>query len=311
MFDAWKGAIASMNGAMQHVATSLPGARAAAYLGAPGTEANLRALAISTGVFLGIHLLFSLPPATAFFKWYFGRNPDMRRHKGRLGEAVAIAPCRIAGFVHHVHQIVLSAAILTGAHASVISTNPFMYATELTRTNLAISTGYFLYDMGVVAYHYKIEGPAFLIHSLACSSSFALMLLYDRWHYWASGFLLYEVSSPIIVARWFMKEGGVHTEYGAAGRVLYALNGACALVAFLGCRIVWGTYFTLQLFDKLGMAERGEVVNDAPSWAGPFGRVSTGTLLALNFFWTYKLVVHTSKPARKSGSLEANGKKQS
>lgn len=56
-----------------------------------------------------------------------------------------------------------------------------------------------------------------------------------------AGFLLWELSTPLVHARWFLLKSGQSKER------LYMVNGLAMAAVFLACRPVWGTWLSYKV----------------------------------------------------------------
>ena len=87
--------------------------------------------------------------------------------------------------------------------------------------------------------------------------------------------MLYELSTPFLNIHWFLDK------FGKTGSRFQLWNGICLIIIFFGCRLVWGTYQTINLMADAwrawGDAESGRCLN-------PFLMVkSEGQNIALQF----------------------------
>ncbi|KIW19175.1 hypothetical protein PV08_03468 [Exophiala spinifera] len=104
----------------------------------------------------------------------------------------------------------------------------------------AFAAGYFLWDVVVSVQHFQILGPTSLIHALS-----ALMITSLGFrpfaNFYGVNFVLYELSTPFLNIHWFLDK------LGKAGGRYQLWNGICLIITFFGCRLVWGTYQTINL----------------------------------------------------------------
>jgi TLC domain len=56
-----------------------------------------------------------------------------------------------------------------------------------------------------------------------------------------AGFLLWELSTPLVHARWFMLKAG------QSRSTAYTVNGIALVLVFFACRPVWGTWLSLRV----------------------------------------------------------------
>lgn len=97
--------------------------------------------------------------------------------------------------------------------------------------------------------------------------------------YPTSRFLLFEFSTIFVDMHWFLEKLG----YGGTWAIL--LNDACGLAAYLGVRLVFGSYLTYCFFrDIYTMHETIPITYTLCSV------LANTTTHALNFFWFYRLL---------------------
>jgi hypothetical protein len=105
-----------------------------------------------------------------------------------------------------------------------------------------LAEGYFLWDVVVSTRYYKIFGPGIWAHAVAASFVFSLGFR-PHCNYYGPVFVLYELSSPFLNVHWFCDK------LGMTGSKLQWYNGIVLLATFFGCRLVWGTYQSFQVFQ--------------------------------------------------------------
>ena len=64
-------------------------------------------------------------------------------------------------------------------------------------------------------------------------------------NYYASTFILYELSSPFLNIHWFCDK------LNKTGSTIQLLNGIALLITFFFCRIVWGSYQSVRVFSDV------------------------------------------------------------
>jgi hypothetical protein len=78
-------------------------------------------------------------------------------------------------------------------------------------------------------------------------------------NYYATTFVLYELSSPFLNIHWFCDK------LGWTGGTLQLVNGIILLITFAGCRLVYGTYGTYSLWsDIFSMVRAARVAPNSP-----------------------------------------------
>lgn len=105
-----------------------------------------------------------------------------------------------------------------------------------------LATGYFLWDVVVSTRYFKIFGLGIWAH--AVSALFVFSLGFRPFcNFYGPVFILYELSSPFLNVHWFCDK------LGMTGSKLQWYNGIILLSTFFGCRLVWGTYQSLRVYQ--------------------------------------------------------------
>lgn len=112
--------------------------------------------------------------------------------------------------------------------------NKLHASTPLSAWCMSVAAGYFLYDVLICTFRFGENNLEFLIHAVLCCAAFSYGALSGNLHYFGAAFLMWELSTPLLYARWFMIKAGA-----AGGRVMMAVNFAFMAV-FFGCRNVFG-----------------------------------------------------------------------
>lgn len=105
-----------------------------------------------------------------------------------------------------------------------------------------LAAGYFLWDVAVSTRYYRIFGPGIWAHAVAALFVFSFGFR-PFCNYYGPVFVLYELSSPFLNVHWFCDK------LGMTGSKLQWYNGIILLATFFGCRLVWGTYQSLQVYQ--------------------------------------------------------------
>jgi hypothetical protein len=137
-------------------------------------------------------------------------------------------------------------------------------------------------------------------------------------NYYSSTFILYELSSPFLNFHWFFDK------LNLTGSKRQLINGVCLLTSFFCCRLCWGTYQSLRVYQdmwrainhtplagnvdldaihdaaaKAGNAAEPVIRNELmkhcrneflPLWLALIYLASNLTLNALNFYWFAKMI---------------------
>lgn len=101
----------------------------------------------------------------------------------------------------------------------------------------AMTIGYFIWDLFVCAWYFKLFGLSFLFHGFAALYVFSCSLR-PYCLPWAPAFLLFELSTPFVNINWF----ATRLPAGTISEKVVVINGLLLLVTFFSVRIVWGFY---------------------------------------------------------------------
>ncbi|XP_030052833.1 transmembrane protein 56 [Microcaecilia unicolor] len=163
-----------------------------------------------------------------------------------------------------------------------VNADPVWGDPRLVKMNVAITCGYLLYDILLLARYWKLMGDAYFIcHHLAVLYAYGYVLNRGVLPYFANFRLISELSTPFVNQRWFFDATG---QPRSSWPVL--LNGFAMVTVFFLVRIavipryygeVFATFGT-EAFEKLG---RGPQV----AWI-----ISSVVLDILNFLWMYKIL---------------------
>jgi len=161
------------------------------------------------------------------------------------------------------------------------------------------AAGYFLWDLVVSVQHVGIFGWGLLAHAVSALVVFSLGFR-PFLNYYGPTFILYELSSPFLNFHWFFDK------LNMTGSRAQLYNGIVLLFAFFSCRLVWGTYQSLRVYQDVWVAlqspgtrfEKGEVMRlnahadkqVVPVWLAITYLGSNLVLNTLNFFWFGKMI---------------------
>uniref|UniRef100_A0A3B5A2A1 Transmembrane protein 56-B-like n=1 Tax=Stegastes partitus TaxID=144197 RepID=A0A3B5A2A1_9TELE len=167
----------------------------------------------------------------------------------------------------------------------------------LVKLNVAITCGYLLYDLVLLACNWSTMGDSFFVcHHLAALYAYGYVLTRGVLPYFANFRLISELSTPFVNQRWFFEA----LKYPRSHR-LVVLNGVAMSVVFFLVRIavmpsywasVFATFGTPE-FDRLGLGAQ-------VAWI-----TSCIALDILNTIWMYKITrgcykVLTGRGGRKA-----------
>uniref|UniRef100_A0A8B9HWL1 TLC domain containing 4b n=1 Tax=Astyanax mexicanus TaxID=7994 RepID=A0A8B9HWL1_ASTMX len=175
---------------------------------------------------------------------------------------------------------------------------------NLVKLNVAITCGYLLYDLLLLACNWSTMGDSFFVcHHLAALYAYGYVLTRGVLPYFANFRLISELSTPFVNQRWFFDV----LAYPRSHRLVVA-NGVAMAVAFFLVRIavmppywakVFGTFGT-PAFERLGLGAQ-------VAWI-----VSCVALDILNVVWMYKIARGCYKviTGKSSGGKKKDGKVQ-
>lgn len=157
---------------------------------------------------------------------------------------------------------------------------------------LALTVGYFVWDLYVCLRYYTTFGFGFLFHGVAALYVFGITF-YPFCIPWVPAFLLFELSTPFVNVNWYalrLPEGTINSK-------VVLINGLLLLLTFFTVRIIWGFYAVSSVaYDLYQAWDKIDVLLPAVTV------LSLNMLLnILNVFWFYKMVliaVKKSKGAR-------------
>jgi hypothetical protein len=127
-----------------------------------------------------------------------------------------------------------------------------------------MATGYFLWDLMITVQHVKVFGLGMLAHALSALlvfsfgfvSSYSLLLKLPAndnlqrpfVNFYGCTFILYELSSPFLNFHWFFDK------LDMTGSKPQLYNGLMLLFTFFCCRLVWGTYQSVRVYQDVWRA---------------------------------------------------------
>lgn len=228
----------------------------------------------------GLELLCHLV-CTPYFMHLLEGNPKLAGQQAKKASAATQMCPRLVCFVHNILQIPLAVAILA---------DPLFYRdtiwgrTEFSTLVMAISAGYFLYDSLECAFRIQHEGWDFLLHGVFCFLVFSNLTYTGYMHFYGAGFLLWELSTPMLHFRWVLYK------IGKGDTKLYKYNALAGMATFFACRILWGNALSLMFWFASYRALRTPRGAELPMSAIWFYRLSTFVMNGLNAWWFTKMV---------------------
>jgi len=109
------------------------------------------------------------------------------------------------------------------------------------------ATGYFIWDLVVTLQNLSLFGPGMLAHALSALVVFSFGFR-PFVNFYGCTFILYELSSPFLNFHWFFDK------LNMTGTKAQLYNGIVLLAVFFGCRLVWGTYQSIRVYQDVWAA---------------------------------------------------------
>ncbi|KAJ8264027.1 hypothetical protein GJAV_G00144240 [Gymnothorax javanicus] len=162
-----------------------------------------------------------------------------------------------------------------------VNEDPVWGDPRLVKLNVAITCGYLLYDLLLLACHWSTMGDGFFVcHHLAALYAYGYVLTRGVLPYFANFRLISELSTPFVNQRWFLEV----LSYPRSGTLVLA-NGVAMTVAFFLVRIaVIPSYYSKMVatfgtpaFTQLGLGPQ-------VAWI-----LSSICLDVLNLVWMYRI----------------------
>jgi hypothetical protein len=226
-------------------------------------------------------------------------NPKAGDPRKRKRTATQMLP-RAVCFVHNVLQVPLAFQILRSA---AFRADPMFFATDFSRLVMLISAGYFAYDTLECIWRFEHEGPEFLLHGVMCFVTYAQLYRSGQMNWLGAGFLMWELSTPFMHARWFLYK------IGKDKSAIYPLNALAGMLIFFLCRNCFGPWLSWEFLKQSSRAlatARGRRELWMPAiW---FFRSAVVILNGLNAFWFSKMFKMLLEAVRGAGAKAEAGK---
>ena len=172
------------------------------------------------------------------------------------------------------------------------------------------AAGYFVWDLMITVLNIDCFGYGMLAHAISALTVFGLGFR-PFVNYYGPTFILYELSSPFLNFHWFFDKVNM------TGSRAQLVNGIILLVTFFCCRLVWGTYQSVRVYQDVWAALQAprplsasnttamidnavsDPVSETMMFAGPefvpvwLAVVYLGSnivLNTLNFYWFGKMI---------------------
>ncbi|PQE03157.1 hypothetical protein CJF30_00005662 [Rutstroemia sp. NJR-2017a BBW] len=110
-----------------------------------------------------------------------------------------------------------------------------------------LATGYFLWDLMITLQNIKVFGLGMLAHATSALLVFSFGFR-PFVNFYGCTFILYELSSPFLNFHWFFDK------LDMTGSKPQLYNGIALLITFFSCRLVWGTYQSVRVYQDVWKA---------------------------------------------------------
>ncbi|KAF7647860.1 hypothetical protein LDENG_00165610 [Lucifuga dentata] len=175
-----------------------------------------------------------------------------------------------------------------------VNANPVWGDPSLVKLNVAITCGYLLYDLVLLACNWSTMGDSFFVcHHLAALYAYGYVLTRGVLPYFANFRLISELSTPFVNQRWFFEA----LKYPRSHRMV-VLNGIAMAVVFFLVRIAVMPTYWASVFATFGTADFERLGLGAQvAWI-----TSCIALDILNTIWMYKITRGCYKVLTGTGS---------
>ncbi|CAJ1075401.1 LOW QUALITY PROTEIN: TLC domain-containing protein 4-B [Xyrichtys novacula] len=252
-----------------------------------------RELTVVAASFVGFQVLFSVasPLLSSAAAPGYGRLPPTKLTEWNS---------RLVSTVHAL--IVGSFCLYILQYDDAVNANPVWGDPNLVKLNVAITCGYLLYDLVLLACNWSTMGDSFFVcHHLAALYAYGYVLTRGVLPYFANFRLISELSTPFVNQRWFFEA----LKYPRSHR-LVVLNGVAMAVVFFLVRIAVMPSYWVSVFATFGTSDFERLGLGAQvAWI-----TSCIALDILNTVWMYKITrgcykVLTGSGGKSKGRAEA------
>ncbi|TLD14983.1 hypothetical protein PspLS_10876 [Pyricularia sp. CBS 133598] len=172
----------------------------------------------------------------------------------------------------------------------------------------SMAAGYFVWDLIITVLHFETFGIGVLMHAISALTvySFGYRPVFN---YYATNFILYELSTPFLNIHWFFDK------LGMTGTKAQLINGICLISVFFSCRLIWGNWQSALVYRDMWRAMRTSEIpvnstiicgdfdgmkvavnpSPIPLWLVGAYFASNLTLNMLNVFWLFKMISAVKK----------------
>ncbi|XP_051995462.1 TLC domain-containing protein 4-B [Xyrauchen texanus] len=233
---------------------------------------DLREVYVVTGSFVGFQLFFSSvsPVLCTKFTQGYGRLPPNKLNDWNS---------RLVSTFHALIVGLFCLYILW--YDDAVNKDPVWGDPNIVKLNVAITCGYLIYDLVLLARNWKTMGDVFFVcHHLAALYAYGFVLTRGVLPYFANFRLISELSTPFVNQRWFFEA----LAYPRTHQLVVA-NGIAMAVVFFLVRIAVMPPYWVKVFSTFGTPEFERLGLGAQvAWI-----VSCICLDILNIIWMYKI----------------------
>ncbi|XP_061702645.1 TLC domain-containing protein 4-B isoform X1 [Syngnathoides biaculeatus] len=209
---------------------------------------EMRELTVVAGSFVSFQLLFSVasPLLSSAISPSYGLLPPTK-HTEWNSRLVSTVHALIVGFF----------CLYILCFDEAVNANPVWGDPSMVKLNVAITCGYLLYDLLLLACNWSTMGDRFFVcHHLAALYAYGYVLTRGVLPYFANFRLVSELSTPFVNQRWFFEA----LKYPRSNRMV-VVNGVAMTVVFFLVRIAvmpsyWASVFSTfgtEDFERLGL----------------------------------------------------------
>ncbi|ODV64278.1 TLC domain-containing protein [Ascoidea rubescens DSM 1968] len=167
----------------------------------------------------------------------------------------------------------------------------------------SLTIGYFIWDLIMCIFYFKLFGFGFLLHAVSSLIVFTSTLK-PFLMYWIPRFLIFELSSPFVNINWFVNK--LPSDF--VPLKVQIINGLLLIVTFFSVRIVWGFYAAYKVIEDFCFNwEKLDLISRS---LGVFVMALNIGLDILNVFWFQKMISiaikHIRGDTKKKGSHSAS-----
>jgi len=219
-------------------------------------------------------------------------DEELRKRKEKKDRVINDLPIRCVSFLH---AVIISQGcarrLLISEYDEALKTDFYGFDAE-SQFYFGIAAGYFLWDMLVSIWFQW--GIGFVAHGISCFFVYGFSQ-YPFLHYWGLYFLLYELSTPFLHARWFL------IAIKQKGAILTLIQ-LCFVGAFVSMRLVLGSIASYTWWGlMLKLLESGQAHSNVVVIMYLCCNV---VLNALNWYWFSQILAGATGKGKKADREE-------